>query len=505
MLVLASACWLCQWSPLSATAAEPQQPELDETGRSAAFLLQEATARQRDGRHNTMLRALRHLRDPELQRLFAYLADRPAPSLKIHGILGLAECTPGHPLDLLRIYSIDRPEVQAIVLGAAMDAELLSNEEAKQILGWKDLDDGVRLAAALQLVRDGQFTDMALLRRGADSNSIGRRALASIMLLEIGDDGAMSRLDKIDRSKAPLRDPARLLALQAAKKYAFAGVGQWALRVGQEKELNPRVLIAAVELALQSRTPGAEALWRQRYRQSDDAALQLRLAMVALRSAPNVRHSLFDPLRRSDDELTRRIGEAGRAIARKDRVVESVIELSKTPHPLTTGWVLDFADGQASAEQARVILQSIVLAYSHPPGEDQAPSPAQLETLSKAAQLLSERAPDHAGIVLEAVVRQDALRGDVRRQILLGLLRSNAGRAHEAVSDLTFQDAQAESMRVLLLARHGQQLAPREMDDLRVVVRGGSELSLPLRTQAAWTYLKMTDQVDLAIKQVVSQ
>jgi hypothetical protein len=91
-----------------------------QTFDAAVFLLRESMEPSRDGRHNIMLRALRHLEDPQLEPLFAELITMRETTFKIHGLLGLAEIHPDKKLDLVRLASISQPAEQAQVVSAAM-------------------------------------------------------------------------------------------------------------------------------------------------------------------------------------------------------------------------------------------------------------------------------------------------------------------------------------------------------------------------------------------------
>ncbi|MFG0249906.1 MAG: hypothetical protein ACF8OB_13540, partial [Phycisphaeraceae bacterium JB051] len=116
--------------PTLARAAD----ERELTTNSAIYLLHSAMKEQYKGREIPLLKSLRQLKDPQLAPLFEELARYPHPILKIHGILGLAECQPQKKLDLLRIASIDQSTVQIQVIAAAIDSGLLSDEEANQLI-----------------------------------------------------------------------------------------------------------------------------------------------------------------------------------------------------------------------------------------------------------------------------------------------------------------------------------------------------------------------------------
>ena len=113
----------------------------EDTFDSAVFLLKSCTRVSRDGRHNMLLRALRHLADPDLAPLFDSLIASPYTPLRIHGFLGAAECSQKRELDLIRLASLPDPSEQAQIVSAAMDSDLLTTDQTRQILEWDGLDN----------------------------------------------------------------------------------------------------------------------------------------------------------------------------------------------------------------------------------------------------------------------------------------------------------------------------------------------------------------------------
>ncbi|HCD31918.1 MAG TPA: hypothetical protein DER01_05880, partial [Phycisphaerales bacterium] len=140
----------------------------------------------REGREIPLLKSLRQLRDPDLAPLFEELAQSPHPILKIHGILGLAECDPEKKLDLLRIASIEEASIQAQVVSAAMDSNLLSDDEANQLINWPGLDIGVRILVATQQINSGKFDKPQILEEAANSDNLARSGFAILMQARLG-------------------------------------------------------------------------------------------------------------------------------------------------------------------------------------------------------------------------------------------------------------------------------------------------------------------------------
>ena len=171
----------------------------DDALDAAMYLLQKATAVNRSGTHHRLLKALRHLQDPTLAPLFTDLSQRDRPSLRVHGVLGLAELSANHQLDLQHLMEIDPPALQAELISSALDAELMSLDDCERVLQWKGIDRGVKLVLATRLVEAGRFEDVALLREAMRDDMPVRRAMAAALLVQMGDPAGRAVLGSCRR------------------------------------------------------------------------------------------------------------------------------------------------------------------------------------------------------------------------------------------------------------------------------------------------------------------
>ncbi len=98
---------------------------------------------------------------------------------------------------------------------------------------------------------------------------------------------------------------------------------------------------------------------------------------------------------------------------------------------------------------------------------------------------------------LLAQVPDDSL---TQQAMLLGLLESRsaaAGDAARGVKRIGF--SQADSVALILIAKHAQPPSPEELQQLGVIASGGGRVSEGLRAQAAWLYLKHTSKIEQAL------
>ncbi len=476
---------------------------LDDAGQAAATFLRDALRVQRDGRHDRVLNALRHLRDPALEPLYAALAtsDRPAPH-QVHGMLGLAELSPRNRLDLTRLAEVEQVEVQATIVSNALDTGLLTDPDADQLLRWDGLDPSVKTVVALRRFREPGFADLDLLRESLNADKLGRRGLAALMLHQLGDPAGTDALAALNASTDEERDRARRLLLQTALREGFDRAGSWAYSVATDDTADELTRLLATRTAIRFGERRAAEHWTRRFADTTDPAAQVRLALTVLHVAPWSPPDLFDPLRASADPLLRQIGDAGQAVAvagpEGGDVAEQVVALLLLHHPYTNSWALEYAKAWATPQDAQLICLGLIKAFEEGPRQTR---PRRVAETVHAAQLLHERYPAVAAAILVPMLGDTTgAVGDLTRQaILLGLLQSKSDVSAVAAALPPMSDPELASVALLLKARAGASLTDAEAGDLRLLARGGGSLRDELRAQAAWLFLRQSGQAREAL------
>ncbi len=500
VLLLQAITWLSLVDPTCSIASPAMK---DDVARSAVYLLNRSLEVTRSGRHNRLISALRHLRDPKLQPLFIEMANSDQPVLKIHGLLGLAEVSNMQKLDLKRVAMIDDPAVQAQLLTAAMDSDLLNNDDAVQLLEWPDLDEGVKVLIATRLVEAGRFTDLKLLHRVLDDPKLGRQGLAALLLHQLGDTTGLKKLRAIDISDDPTRDEVRQMIIETALRHDFNSIGLWTANISRLPDVEEELGMIAMRAAMRFGQRDIQLQWRQRFISAGQMTEQTRLAIIALQLAPYIEPELFDVLNDHDDQLIRRIGHTGRAIAAgDDDIADHIDALIAMHHPLMNSWALSYCREHARPDHARLIYLTLILAYEKGPEVGRI---KRLDVAVDAAQELYELDPIHAAGLLKTILVDENTEPDLRKGILLALLRSHAAGTQTVVEDmLPFNDNISNNLALLLLARNETtSLTDSQFKDLGIIVQGGGGLQDTLRIQAAWSYLKRTKQWQSAIERVI--
>ncbi len=360
----------------------------DPVAQSAVFLLKQSMTPDRQGRHNVLLRALRHMEDPELRPLFAELMNSESRALKIHGLLGLAECDVQHKIDLKGLAEMQEPGVQAELLGAALDTELIDIDQSKQLMSWQGLKLGAKIVIAVRLMEKGEFKDIAMLKQGLELEDKFTPAVSALLLHQLGDPAGKAYLDKLNKSEDPLRDSIRHGLLQTAYRFKLDKVADWAGEIAADPTTNSKLNLLAVRTAMRLGHQPSLALWSKQFKEAEDAADKTRLALSLLNLAPWVEAKMFDPVVEDEDDFIATIGKAGQAVSSKTNITPAVVKLIEKNHPITNRWALLYAKDYAPDKAGREILLALIMAYESGPDRGKA---GRLDAAMNAAQFLFER------------------------------------------------------------------------------------------------------------------
>ena len=474
-----------------------------DTTDTAVRLLKTSMQVSSDGRHNITLRALRQLQDPALEPYFDTLAKSEHPALKIHGLLGIAECRPDHKLDLARLAAIESAAVQAEVVTAAMDSKLLTTAQCQEIVAWKGIDPGVKVIVAADLMHQKQPVPMEILKEAAKADNIARRGMANLLLTQLGDADAPKALQEIVSSTDPRKDATIEMMLQSVMQYELDRAAPWVMTLVGDAKANPRMAVFALRTALRINAPGAAESWRQQYASNDDPSQRTRLALVALQASPWVAPKLFDPLKTSEESLIKRIGAAGAAIASRKDVGKAVSELVGMQHAIVNGWIVTYASRYAEPADRREIALALIRTSVTGPDRGRA---ERLDDAVSATELLVEKDAADAAAMLKPILIDPKTEGLLCRIVMLGLVRSQTGGAIKVVEGIDrVPDSQANDFLLVLRAKHGQPLSPGDLNLLSLLVRGAGDPPHSVRIQAAWAYLKITKQEKTAMQQVLGK
>jgi hypothetical protein len=228
----------------------------------------------------------------------------------------------------------------------------------------------------------------------------------------------------------------------------------------------------------------------------------MRLALSLLNLAPWVEPAIFDPIVASDDPLLKQIGLTGKAAAAKQSVAAEASKLIAMGHGVSNAWAMGYASFHATPEDARAIFSDLILAYSRGTDRNRA---QRLDEAMVSAQALYEKDPKAGVEVLRPILQNPETEKQLVQGILIGLIRANKGEPHKVVEGLLreYPEANSNGLKLLLEAKHGVPMSPKQMETLGLLIRGGGSLPDALRVQAGWAYLKQTKQAEAALAKVL--
>lgn len=464
----------------------------------ATWLLRKATLIHRRGFQNILLRALRQMEDPELEPLFSQLVQRPHSSMKIHGILGLAEISPRRELDLALVAELKSQAAQAELVSAAMDAKLLTTQDALQLINWPGLDRAVKVIVACRLVHEGQPFATQVLDEAVNDDNLALRGMAAMLRLQLDLPGALKQLEQVARDDAPNRDHVLTMLLESGMRYEFDRLGPWATWLLTGQQLDQQLEIRALRAAMMFQAPGAMNIWMQRFDAQENEAHRIRLAAMTLDIAERVEAPIFRQMAEDESKLIQQIAAAGRAIRDDQSATPAIETLIQQNNVLLSRWALHYASDQP-AETARPILLALIKAAD----DGQEHFRAQRLEL---AVLASEQMAESGGAASHEALRRALADASplLQEAILMGLIRTEGPVATQVLEGAVEPASRTgQAMALLLRAKQGEPLDKDQMQRLSLIVRGGAGLQEPLRLQAAWVYLKHTRRSQVALATVL--
>lgn len=491
----------CLGSPLLTRDARAQD---DPVFESAVYLLRTSMSPDRRGQYSVMLRSLRQMQDPDLRPLFREMVLSDNRVMRIHGILGMAECDSKRQLDLTLLADVKDPAVMSELLSAALDSELMDDAAAKQVLGWEAVDLDAKVVIATHLLAKNQFSDIKLLKEAADTKNLARLGMVALLLTQLGDAQGAILLDTLDKSTEPSRDAIRSLVLQSAFRFKFDRIAQWAAKVSTESGVDERLGMLALRTAMRFGHKPSMQIWTQQFGTTTDPAGRIRLALSLLNLAPYVEPAMFDPMIADADPLMKQMGVAGKAAASNSNVADATIKLIEHDYAMANAWALGYANFHATPEDARAIFTALINAYEV---DNERNRSQRLDEAMVAAQALFEKDNKAGAEVLRTILNRESTNDQLAQGIMVGLIRVTKGEPHRVVEGVTrkYDNVNAQGLKLLLLAKHGVSLSPAELKALGVLVRGGGNLPDTLRLQAAWAYLKQTKQGEAALAKALKR
>lgn len=453
--------------------------------------LRRAVVPAQDGSHLLLLSSLRQLGDPTLRSFFYQLSQHGDPSSRIHAILGLAEIDESGRINPWLITQLDSADARYLAIANAFDMDLIDTAQIIELLAWDDLEAKSRVILLAELMARGEDPNRQSLERLAQSPTLNIAGLAACLLSQLGDEGAWSgyltRLEAI-----PSADRARHLVtvFGEVKHFELTEVLEWVVQTIQDPDTDPEVVAAGIGTLLALDPERGAVLWRRALGEDPSYSKCIRYGRLLLTGGNGVPEGAYDRLPPGDPLIDQMV-RAGKAISTGGDVASALIELLALGHLNSSLWAMEAAAELDEEQASRVYLHLIDNIDGDARGRDQ-----RSELAVIASSRLFEINPD---AVIERLDRAED-DGITQRAILMGLLESQspaAGAAAGRIRRIGF--GEADSLALILIAKHAETLDQDMLFQLGVIASGGGRVSEVLQTQAAWLYLKHAGQVEKAL------
>lgn len=448
-------------------------------------ILQRATEPQRDGSHLSLLFALRQLRDPDLQPFFTQLVQSTHWQIQVHGVLGLGEISTTKRIDEMLVRRL-QPPAQDAVIATALDLELLSPEQFDAILAWDDLQPMARLVLLSELVSMNKPVNREQLLALSEGPDDPITALASCLLVQLGEKGSFATFkSRLASMEARKKNEIELWTIEAIRRYKLTACLPWVRelvdRSTETNELAYRGIYALLELD----EPTGMAAWAQRLGNSPTYAQRVRFAMLLLASQAESSAKAFDRLNpAADEELLQRMIAVGKAMLGTGDFTTAMTQLIAANHSKSTEWAMEYLT-TIPDEQAAPIYTQLVDRIT-----DQSTSDHVALAVTAASRL--HRTDPNAVMTRLAASTDDS---SLQQALLLGLFETEAAAVGETARTIRrIGSSRADSLALLLVAKHSKAMQPADIEQLGKIASGGGNVSEVLQVQAAWMYLKHTGQ-----------
>lgn len=467
----------------------------DDAYDAAVRNLERTVAPQRDGSHLVRLAALRQLRDANLRPLFEHLVHADDWQMQVHAVLGLAELSPNSALDPGPIPDLG-PVAQEAVIANAIDLDLLDADAMRSLLVTGRLEPVPHMLLMGELLLLGETAEEGQLREWAANDDLRLAAMASCLLAKLGDvEPLAAYADRLAELAAAQRTQNLLLALEMVRQYKVEPAADWVASLLNEDEHSEVVYRGVLTLIELDRGRGLQA-WREQIRNSSSHSLKVRYALLLLACDASIPAETFATLDDDDDRLIDTLVQLGRAKDGQGDLAAAYINLFSLGHRRSVDWAMTSLKS-IGPETSQPVYGFLIDRLA----EDERPDQAHIDLAVRATADLGKLQLDS---VLERL-RSAEDDGLTQQAILLGLFDVDDPRVGQAAAELRrIGTGRADSLALLLMAKHLPSLTPADLEGLGLIAAGGGRVSEALETQAGWLYLKHTGRTDVVLSTILS-
>lgn len=456
--------------------------------------IQKACLPHRDGSHLPRLAALRQLGDPTLRALFERLLDHADWQVQVHAVLVLAELRTPQRLSVEQVLRVD-PIAQEAIIANAIDFELLGAEQIEEFLEVGSLEPMATMMLMAERILAGESVEIDSLREWATDPDLRHAAMASCLLALLGDTGPLITFSNRLSGLSPAQYTQNLLlVLEMIRQYEIRLAADWVARLIEQDDLHYEVEYRAILTLLTLDPDTGLQHWRRRLGVQPNHRDSIRYGLLLLASGVPAASTEFDRLQESD-ELVETIVRIGQSDEPSETRTLAMIDLLELGHRRSTEWLMSTLSELDDEAATRICLYLI----------DRLAQNRHDRHTALAIQATTDLVEIDASQI-ESLLRQAEDDSIQQQAILLGLFQTDrefAGRAAASIKRIGF--SRADSLALILMAKHDLELQPGDLETLGMIASGGGNLSEAMQTQAGWLYLKHAGKLDDALSRIFAE
>jgi hypothetical protein len=452
-----------------------------------------------------VITALRSAKDKDLLPFFEKLRQSKSVENQIYGMISAAVLMKDpQQVDLTLLFSSDDMGLVGSGIATLVDTEVVTTAQLEKIA--TDAPQEVHRAMAVgELSRRKKLADRGMLLRMLKSPQDVVRYYAAITVLETNDGpelaDALAALKQMNE-KYDLREAAmQATMIVRVQKQKIKAAGPWLVQVASDEKNDEGLRYTAVSALLTLQNPDGPRLLADMIQKHHETIQQVKLGLIALEGAADLKPSMVAPLAQSRSGLVKAIGQLAQQAAEGVDIAPGLVKLLQLGHPIVLDWALANSEHGAPARKLEIrqaIIEQATI-VDDVRGRD-------YERAAVAAQrILEDNGAD--GRKLIATLLKNDNRAIVE-SVLAGTYRSGVENETElvlpvwdALSKSTTQETSA-NYAALILARESRM---EPLAWLSGMVLGGTVQNPGFRGLAGWYYAKLLGKNGELMKKVLAE
>ena len=464
---------------------------------SALRALRESIGSSNDAEQHAGMVSLRELRDAQLKPLLEKLLKSDDWSLRVEGVLGLAELDVSGKIDTNLVGALPGEGDRETAVAAAAGLGMLDADRITAMLAWDDLPSAQKLLLACVLRKLEGAPDPQLVAKLTESRTPEIAVLATALLLDLGGaDPAAADRARATLSALPPKTRAAIIAQTAegASANNLKAAAPFVASLIELPDVADDARLRALGSLLVLAPEVAYPVLKVRLEQDRSQTSLMRHAAVLLASGVRAPKAEWDRLR-NGDALIEALADAGTAIG-ENRDEDAYKQLLALKHRVALR-----AATEGSLRLGGSAERALGLASAKYLVEERRAAAPLIESLTRAIARLAQVAPTELTPILESVQDDRTL----QETFILALASAGTREAAEVAATARGKSSRTgEAMIAVLGARHLDTIDENALRELATVAGGGTGVSPVVRTQAAWLWLRHAKRTSEAIEALTS-